>query len=295
MKTLDQTLKEIRKMNITASQKKELCIKAGMRPRDIDILEFSGFFNESTPLTFGVEIECNVLRENIERRLNPAFNFYYESYNHNDTRHYYKFTTDGSVHGDSPIECVSPILDNTTDGFKSLETCCKVLNDAGATVNRTCGLHVHVGIAEYKGEEVVNIYKNYQKLEAIIDSFMAPSRRGDGCTWCHTLQGYDFSNCHDTRDLESLFGYDRYQKVNPMAYSRHRTVEFRQHQGTVEYKKISMWVNFCCKLVEWSKENVLTKNVTSINDVPFLNDEEKRFFNARIREFAQREGRSVAA
>lgn len=71
-----------------------------------------------------------------------------------------------------------------------------------------------------------------------------------------------------------------------MSYSRHKTIEFRQHQGTTDYKKILNWVMFCGKLVEWSKKNRLTANVTSVDELPFLTAAEKKFFKARIAELA---------
>ena len=284
MKTLNLSLEDIKKSNVSLSEKKELCIKLGLRKRDIEILEFSGFFNEKC-LTFGVEIECNVRRSDILTYATPDFNFAYEGYNHTDNRSYFKFVTDGSVRGESPIECVSPILDDNHDGFKALETCCRVLNESHAVVNRTCGLHVHVGVTDYSGEEIVNIYKNYQKLERLIDSFMAPSRRANEAYYAQSILGYDYNNCHTADNLVAMMG-GRYFKVNPMAYGRHRTVEFRHHQGSVEYQKISMWVKFCCKLVEWSKKHILENEVNSINEVPFLNEEEKRFFAGRIAHFA---------
>ena len=283
MKSLKETLNDIQKSNVTLPEKKEMCIKIGLRPRDVEWLEFSGFFNGKC-LTFGVEIECNVYRHLIENNAGPDFNFAYERYNHTDNRAYYKFVSDGSVHGFSPIECVTPVLEDNTDGFKSLKTCCKVLNAAGAQVNKTCGLHVHVGVGDYSGDQIVNIYKNYQRLECLIDSFMSPSRRRNEAYYAQSIIGYNLDNCHSADDLVRRFG-GRYFKVNPYAYGRHKTVEFRQHQGTVDYNNISMWVRFCCKLVEWSKDNVLTDIVRNIADVPFLNEEEKRFFAERIAYF----------
>ena len=45
--------------------------------------------------------------------------------------------------------------------------------------------------------------------------------------------------------------------------------------------KISMWVKFCAKLVSWSRSNVFTSEVTCIEDIPFLNKQEKDFFESR--------------
>ena len=287
MKTLDQTLQEIRKMDISVEEKKILLIQAGLKKNDIASLEFTGYFNPEIPLTFGVEMECyNVRYMDILNNQSDGFQFVWEGYNHVDRRGVYKFTTDSSISGADPRECVSPILDNTTEGFNSLKACVSVLNRVGARVNRSCGLHVHVGVRNMSPTAIVNIYKNYQKLEALIDSFMAPSRRGNTCQWCRTLQGYNFDDCETPERVYRMMHSDRYHKVNPQAWYDHGTVEFRQHQGTLDYEKISMWVNFCCKLVDWSKKHVLTESLTSIDDIPFLNQKEKEFFNDRVNHFA---------
>lgn len=284
-KTMQEQMEEIRKSNLSIAEKKVALIKIGCRPRDIEYLEFKGWFDSETPLTFGVEMECyNCRYDDIVRRQGEDFSFVWEGYNHHDRRGVYKFTTDCSISGNDPRECVSPILDDTTDGFKSLETCCSILNGIGAMVNKSCGLHVHVGLQGFSGKAIVNIYKNYQKLEALIDSFMAPSRR-ENCRWAQSISGYDFSDCSNATDVYNRLHGDRYHKVNPCAYGAHGTVEFRQHQGTLDYKKISMWVHFCCKLVNYSKENVLSFVPQSIWDVPFLNTEEKEFFEGRINHF----------
>ena len=286
-KTITEELNEIRKSGKSIAEKKVMLIKLGMRPKDIEMLEFSGFFNEDKPLTFGVEMECfNVRYANLLEHQSNDFRFVWEGYNHHDRVGVYKFTTDCSIQGDDPRECVSPILENTKDGFKSLENCCNILNACGARVNKSCGLHVHVGAKHLSQKAIVNVYKNYQKMEALIDSFMAPSRRGNESRWCKSIQGFNFDTCDTAEKVYHLLGRDRYHKVNPCAFYAHGTIEFRQHAGTIDYQKISMWVNFCCKLVTWSKENVFTHPVRDIEDVPFLNTDEKAFFKARINHFA---------
>jgi hypothetical protein len=37
------------------------------------------------------------------------------------------------------------------------------------------------------------------------------------------------------------------------AYWRHRTVEFRQHSGSIEFEKISNWLHFLARMIEFSK------------------------------------------
>lgn len=200
--------------------------------------------------------------------------------------------TDGSIrnaqgYSDSGcIECVTPVLKGR-NGLASLKKACATLNAAGAKVNRTTGLHVHIGAKDLTGEQYVSVFVNYQMLETLIDSFMAGSRRANNNTYCMTLRGKRLANCHTQEDVLNAFGNDRYYKVNACSWSRHRTIEFRQHQGSTDYEKISNWISFCAKLVVWSRDNRLTSPIASIDEIPFLTNDEKAYFKRRQREFAR--------
>lgn len=283
MKSLNEEIQDIKTGKGSKTSKKEALIKLGLRKHEIDIIlsDLPKQVTERFKFTFGVEIEClvasSVMRECATRNAMP---FQYEGYNHTDNNHYYKFVSDSSIRGENPIECVSPVLTGKT-GMKSLENCCKALNEAGAQVNRSTGLHVHIGAQNLSDEAYVNVFKNYQKLERVIDTFMARSRRANNSQWCRTLQGKDFSWCTTKSDIYDEMNGNRYFKVNACSYARHQTIEFRQHQGSTDFEKISNWVNFCAKLVAWSKKNVLSSEVTSIDEIPFLTKKEKSFFKSR--------------
>lgn len=87
--------------------------------------------------------------------------------------------------------------------------------------------------------------------------------------------------CLTKLDVYDVMRGDRYFKVNACSYTRHQTIEFRQHQGSTDFEKISNWVNFCAKLVAWSKKNVLSSEIDFIDDIPFLTKKEKSFFKSR--------------
>ena len=70
---------------------------------------------------------------------------------------------------------------------------------------------------------------------------------------------------------------NRYFKVNAVAYSRHRTIEFRQHSGTTDYEKISHWVMFLAKLVEYSFKSEC-EECSTIEQLPFLKESDKEYF-----------------
>lgn len=291
MKTLNEQIEEILKGQSSRTSKRIALAKLGLLDSDVEIIMGNlpkPERNARFAYTFGVEIECI----NVDRTLmhNAARNrklvIAYEGYNHNDNATYYKFVTDGSICGSNAIECVSPVL-TCKDGFASLKACCEALNDVGASVNKSTGLHVHIATPKMTDLWYANVFKNYQKLEAVIDTFMAPSRRGDENCYCHTLEDHDFEECDSVRGVQCELGYDRYHKVNAEAYDRHKTIEFRQHQGTTNYEKINNWVRFCAKLVGWSKNHVLYEAVASIDEIPFLNKSEKRYYNRRATELAR--------
>lgn len=294
MKTLNEQISEIKNSQVSNNKKQQALIKLGLRDHEINILFASWSAEERIArsemfrFTFGVEIECNIYRSTVEQVFaSNGVNYHYEGYNHTDNREYYKFVTDASVSGLSPIECVSPVLTGNTNGFKSLEACCKSLNQGNAYVNKSCGLHVHIG-GNITDKQYCNTFVNYKMLEDVIDTFMAFSRRADENGYCRSVKHLSFSECNNPSDVQYACHHSRYFKINAMSWTRHRTIEFRQHQGTTNYEKISNWVNFCAKLVGWSKNNRLANRIESIDDIPFLTDTEKAYFKARKAEFDAR-------
>ena len=279
-KSLSEQVNEVRESMMSKDAKCKALIKLGFTPYEVEFVLRDS--QSKFGFTFGVEIECLMMRSRfIDRARLNGMQYEYQGYNHADNRSYYKFVSDSSIHGDNPIECVSPILEGNDNGFESLKNCCKTLNEADAKVNRSTGLHVHIGVSGMTDKWFVNIFKNYQKLEGVIDTFMAPSRRKNNNTFCRSLQGFNFDfACNTIADAQRKLS-SRYFKVNPMSINRHGTIEFRQHQGTTDFEKISNWVRFCAKLVQWSKENVLSNEVLSIDNIPFIIESERAFFKSR--------------
>lgn len=288
MKTLNEEIQAIKAAKTSLATKKAALAKLGVTPYEIAIV----LSDVETPtrgrFTFGVEMECFVAPGSIRTAAaETGMAYQYERYNHNDGHAHFKFTTDASVRGYAdPVECVSPVL-NGSQGQKALKNACKTLNMAGARVNHTCGLHVHIGAANLNEQQYANVFYNYAMLEHLIDSFMASSRRDN--RYAHTLRDHvnELRYCTTREAVQRYLNYDRYHKVNPQSYRAHKTIEFRQHQGTTNYQKIMNWVMFCGKLVLWSKKNRLQAAPASIDDIPFLTAKEKSFFKARVNEMAR--------
>lgn len=300
-KSLNEQVNEILNSRMSAQKKAEAIVKIGVTPFEARILAHASMPVAGTTrlhrftYTFGVEIECvgcryyaffDAARRNGLEVMDQVY------YNHQDIPQF-KLTTDSSIHGTNPAECVTPPLNSDASGFESLKSCCKALAEIGAHANTSCGLHVHIGAASLTDEEYCNVFVNYMRLETAIESFLAPSRRGRHARWCASLRNHEDRVLAATTKngmREALYG-DRYHRVNANAYAAHKTIEFRQHQGSTNYTKIEHWVKFLGSLVEFSKSNRLNSNIDRIEDIPFLSQTEKNFFTRRRAFFEARDAR----
>ncbi|MDI6840421.1 MAG: amidoligase family protein [bacterium] len=212
----------------------------------------------NTKRTFGVEIEF-FLKQSHQRGAGAqevaakvreyGINCHVEGYNHT-TRSYWKIVTDASVDYEG-LEIVSPILQGH-DGLKQLETVCKALEAAGAKVNKSCGIHVHHDANDFSLTTFKNIYGMYARFEDSIDELVAKSRRGMNNTYCKSPRTNleALQNANSVEEIINSIYPDRYIKLNCQSFRRHGTIEFRQHQGSTEFKKISAWVIFTQMMVE---------------------------------------------
>ena len=287
MATLNQQIANIFETSTSVSDITRSLRTLGIAQREIDNLFFQHGIqrrNSINDITFGVEIECyNVVREEIAQRLREAgIACYVEGYNHTDHTDHFKVVTDASLCGNDTAEVVSPILKGQA-GMQTLEKVCKVLNEINAKVNKSCGLHVHFGLNNVDFKTYRNIFINYAKCENVIDSFMPQSRRNN--TYCQSFRAHGniyelLMGACSREDIADIFSRDRYYKVNPVAYRRHNTIEFRQHSGTVDFAKISNWIEFLKGLISYSRTSRV-ECARSIDDIPFINAERKAYYNMR--------------
>jgi biotin operon repressor len=198
--------------------------------------------------TFGIEVEFIGSMQRAADALNQAgIPCSVQGHNHSVCTAW-KVVTDGSVSAGG--ELVSPILSGA-EGLTTAYKAVRALAAAGLSANRSCGLHVHVGAVDTTSEKRLSIARRYAKFESQIDSWMAPSRRANASRWCQSIIGR-------TEGTNPSILNDRYFKVNLTAFSRHQTIEFRQHQGTVNAKKVCNWVKFCVNFVEESLNRLVS-------------------------------------
>lgn len=205
--------------------------------------------------TFGIELEivvpAHITSEQLVAQLAAAgVQAEYQSYNHNLSRRW-KFVSDGSLHATNGwcIELVSPVLSGTV-GLAEVRKVCEVLVAAGVKTNRTCGYHVHHGARDFKPHHFEQLFSLYRNAEQAIDLLMPESRRSTANRFAQTLKGKS----------ADLLMRDRYHKLNLCSFTRHGTVEFRHHAGTINPDKVCNWVLFTQRMVERSKRKVTPRN-----------------------------------
>lgn len=204
---------------------------------------------------FGIEIECfgMPIDSAVEVLRDAGVECVMEGYNHN-TRPHWKIVTDSSV--SDGFEVVSPILSGN-EGLESVRLVAQTLVRAGAKVDRRCGFHVHVNARDLSGADVLNCIRRYAMHESQIDGFMPQSRRGGNNSYCRAMDEIvrAIRNVPESATAMQVAQriYERYYKLNVQAFTRHGTIEFRQHSGTVDYRKMINWIVFCVAFVEDSR------------------------------------------
>ena len=207
---------------------------------------------------FGVEIEFNVTRGRRpgQGRMNELASLISEAgvpcvaegYNHH-TREYWKMVTDASV--PNGFELVSPPM-RGVEAREQIRTVCKVLKEQGCFVNLSTGLHVHHDADGMTAKQMANVGEIYKLHQPIIDLLLSPSRRGGMYArpmdhyrhWELAIGAGPRTPMQPRAFAGEANGGGRYFGVNFTAYLRHGTIEFRQHQGSLNPTKIWNWIVF---------------------------------------------------
>jgi Putative amidoligase enzyme len=135
----------------------------------------------------------------------------------------------------------------------TLRKVCLFLASIGATVNRTCGLHVHIDMRRRDRDLV---FHNLVQCQDLFFQMQPKSRLRNN--YCRRTEVTSFMEASQT--------YYR-TAINADAYKRHKTIEVRLHAGTTNYEKISCWVAMLLKVADKS-----SKVVSSVSTVDAMRD-----------------------
>lgn len=186
---------------------------------------------------FGVEIECN---------LQGGYHGDAASRLRSMIPTGWKVKSDGSLNSTTGVEIVGPPLIGE-QGLAQLRTVCDALVQVGATVDRRCGLHVHHDVRDIGREGLVHFVRSWAANQSLLDWLVSPSRRsGSDPYYCRSWTDSQLRNLSATR----LTVGERYKTVNVHSFSKFGTVEIRQHQGTLSFRKIEAWIKIAQAMLD---------------------------------------------
>ena len=202
----------------------------------------------------------------------------------------WKVVYDGSIetlgYGDSyRCELVSPILQY--DDIEVIQEILRQLRAAGAKVNSSCGIHVHVDGANHTPTSLKNVV-NFMcaRQDLIYDALGVYNNRINYCKKiCKELvkkikKTKDLSradiarlwysranhNYHGGIDTSSNYNNTRYQCLNLHSYFNKGTVEFRMFNATTHAGELKAYIQFSLAVSAWainSSDNILFKNISN--------------------------------
>lgn len=157
-------------------------------------------------------------------------------------------------------EVVSPIL--TTNDFPQLEIVLKALREEtefnnarfAATVNDSCGLHIHVGVKDLTGTQRAAVVNHWYQFASVVHTFVSQKRVYN--TYCHTMSLREMEAVKtllasgNTNARAYEMASTKYRSLNVLPFPKIGTFEFRLHQGTLNFSKVRNWVTMLLAFVE---------------------------------------------
>jgi hypothetical protein len=143
--------------------------------------------------------------------------------------------------GRDACEFVSPVFKGA-DGLRRLIADLRTIKAMGATVNGSCGLHIHVGFDKSNPEAVAKLATLVSNFERAIFASTGTKNRERG-RWCGGLQRHG-----GAQQAVRAASYNRYHVAN--FGTAKPTVEFRAFAGSLNEQKIVGYIRMCIGLVE---------------------------------------------
>lgn len=210
-------------------------------------------------------------------------------------------TTDGSL-SSKGLEFITPKLSGKK-GRKALRKLTNELKNNGFTVDKTCGLHIHLDTEDIKDnyEKIKNIFLFYIAFEPVIFSYLPISRRKN--RYCLPLTEFYHENeikkCNNLTCIEQMWyreqslssiegrkkqRYDssRYSGINLHSLLSNGHIEIRYHSGTLIYNKIIKWIELHVAILDYISKTdsyIVSNALRDIKYLVSLKEKQEKMFN----------------
>ena len=170
--------------------------------------------------------------------------------------------SDASVNaqGGQACEFVTPKC--TYEDIETVQECIRALRRAGAKVNQSCGLHIHIDGANHTAKSLKNLAFTFRAKQDLIFKAVAPDRIGN--RYCRPLtddlvdnikkvKKLDSDKLKDTwygtysdyRSTDAHYHASRYHALNFHSLWYRGTVEFRLFNSTLHAGEVRAYLTLC--------------------------------------------------
>lgn len=171
--------------------------------------------------------------------------------------------SDASVNaqGGQACEFVTPKC--TYEDIETVQACIRALRKAGAKINQSCGLHIHIDGANHTAQSLKNLAFTFRAKQDLIFKAVAPNRIGN--RYCQPLtddlvgnvkkiKKLDSEKLKDAwygtysdriRDSDAHYHGSRYHALNLHSLWYRGTVEFRLFNSTLHAGEVRAYINLC--------------------------------------------------
>ena len=196
-------------------------------------------------------------------------------------------------------EIVSPVMTwGDAASLEQLATACQVAADAGGRILRprggsSAGLHVHVSFQDLTPAQLAAWGRIWQGQQATTDTLVRSGREagGSNARWCAVLsrQAWDrFCTAAATGDrygvTDAASGH--HLAVNTQWFRERGTVEIRQRDGSLSFKKIVGWVAYIIATKEHARSGAVFSGQSDylawLEDMGFITAEHRAWAERRV-------------
>lgn len=182
--------------------------------------------------------------------------------------------SDGSINSDvggyKGIEIRVLVTERELQSVMAKLSKCLKHRKIDAYANRSCGLHVHL---DMRNRNHVTSFNKLFNVQSLLRKSQPTSRLDS--QYCKPAKTGDFDKERERSE--------RYSVINTVSYGKHKTLEVRVHEGTVNTKDITNWCMFLIGVLN-SEINTVVENVSQLRGMSF----EKSaldYIESRIEEF----------
>lgn len=236
--------------------------------------------NLDSRITMGFELEVQGLMTDVVEKLKEEKDVYKAFKNKQNILNGFdgwKIDYDGTV--PNGLELISPVLSDNEKDWNSLKDACDSLKALGATIDDTCGGHIHIGADILGSDEKAwkNLFEIWENAEEFMYKISTKSgenlRKEVGFQAAPTqaiiqemfdsdsikINSYnDVIKIADEYTRRYMLGYSSSGRTKSMnlqciAEGKQNTIEFRIPNGSVDAEEIQKTANLYARIVQTSK------------------------------------------